>query len=87
MTDDDIKRETTAEHYAAPARDVVDLGHRPHLAANAALGARIEAPVAFEQPVAHAKPPSLAEGGTPVAGSTLSEEELDRIKARFERLA
>jgi FeS assembly SUF system protein len=83
MNDDDIKRDhsqpTQGEHAHAPhGRDVVDMGHRPHLQANAALAARPEAP-AFEQPVAHAKPPSLAEGGTPVEGSTLSEEELDRL--------
>ena len=70
MTDDSHKR------------DVMDLGHRPHLQANAALNSRAE-PAGVEQPVAHHKalsaPPSLAEGGTPVAGSTLSEEELDRL--------
>ena len=83
MTDDTIKRDHNqpahGEHHHAPlARDVVDLGHRPHLQANAALAARPETPV-LEQPVAHAKPPAVSEGGTPVEGSTLSEEELDRL--------
>jgi FeS assembly SUF system protein len=93
MTDDDLKRDSSshaplhegvgrrgeAGHHAG--RDVVDMGHRPHLQANAALSSRpavIETP-AIEQPVAHVKPPSLSEGGTAVEGSTLSEEELDRL--------
>ena len=51
--------------------------------ANAALKSRIDAG-GIEQPVAHHKapptlPPTVADGGTPVEGSTLSEEELDRL--------
>ena len=93
MTDDDIKRdgsrggEDLKPHEPRTAdRDVVDLGHRPHLSANAALSRKIDMPPAgqpVEQPVAHAKPPTIAEGGTPVAGSTLSEEELDRLSGEI----
>ena len=73
MTDDDIKRDAAGTGHEAVQRDVVDMGHRPHLQANAVL---TKSP---EPPVAHAKPPSVTEGGTPVEGSTLSEEELDRL--------
>jgi FeS assembly SUF system protein len=82
---DDIKRDERAPDHTPHHRDVVDMGHRPHLSANAALSARPQAAPALEQPVAHAKPPSLAEGGTPVAGSTLSEEELDRLSGDIVR--
>ena len=81
MIDEDIKRD--GNHGAQQPRshhDVIDLGHRPHLSANAALGPGTKTPE--PPPVAHAKappPPSVAEGGTPVEGSTLSEEELDRL--------
>jgi Iron-sulfur cluster assembly protein len=81
MTDDSSKRNDGPG--AAPVRDVIDLGHRPHLDANKALQAREEKP--HEPTVAHAKPPSVAEGGTPVAGSTLSEEELDRLSGDIVR--
>ena len=59
--------------HNAPGRDVVDLGHRPKLAAAPAAS-----DAASPTTVTH-KPPAVTEGGTPVAGSALSEEELDRL--------
>jgi FeS assembly SUF system protein len=61
-------------------REIVDLGHRPDLK-----------PVAGEM---HVEPPKLArksepaapavgEGGTPVAGSALSEEQLDQLSGEI----
>jgi FeS assembly SUF system protein len=60
-------------------RDVVDLGHRPRLDPDADRG-RHAAPVQAEL-----KPPAVAEGGKPVADTTLSEEELDRLSGDIVR--
>jgi FeS assembly SUF system protein len=58
----------------AGPRDVLDLGHRPHLDPTADAKPHIDPPKAELKPA-----PAVAEGGTPVPGSTLSEEELDRL--------
>jgi FeS assembly SUF system protein len=56
-------------------RDVLDLGHRPQLDPASSHGD------AVRPTVPERKPPTVAEGGTPVPGSALSEEELDRLSA------
>jgi FeS assembly SUF system protein len=71
MTDDTKPEPARTNHDAE--RDVIDLGHRPHLDAVASSAD------AVTPTVAERKAPSVAEGGTPVPGSTLSEEELDRL--------
>jgi FeS assembly SUF system protein len=59
-------------------RDVLDLGHRPHFTPETGASTAGPTPVRIEH-ASDAKPPSVANGGTPVPGSRLSEEELDRI--------
>jgi FeS assembly SUF system protein len=54
--------------------DVVDLGHRPHLDPDAETST-----IAPPTPAHVAR--SVADGGTPVSGSTLSAEELDQLTA------
>lgn len=55
-----------------PQRDRLELGGSAAEASTAAAGA-----AASDQP----KPPSVAEGGTPVEGSALSQEELEQLTA------
>lgn len=53
----------------------------PGEAAAGAPQAQATSDVAGDTPAARVKPPSVAEGGTPVENSALSEEELDQLTA------
>ncbi|MGD9829895.1 MAG: SUF system Fe-S cluster assembly protein [Hyphomicrobiaceae bacterium] len=57
-----------------PGRDVLDLGHRPAIDRTA-----LEATPVPPPSVDYTPPPSVADGGTPVPGSALSREELERL--------
>jgi FeS assembly SUF system protein len=61
-------------------REVLDLGHRPELKPMAGE-AHVEPPKA-ERKADHA-PPKVGDGGTPVPGTTLSEEELDQLSGEI----
>ena len=61
-------------------REIVDLGHRPEIKPGA-VEAHVEPPKA-ERKIETA-PPKVAEGGTPVPGSALSEEELDQLSGEI----
>ena len=55
--------------------DVVDLGHRPRLDPDAAHAPSVP------PPKPELKPRAVADGGTPVAASALSAEEIDQLTA------